>query len=218
MEIQKIEREIRRTESRANTMTRALQNLDRSAPHELKRTLAELNRELNSGRVQRGSAEWNTLTRAIRETKDAISQVNAEMRTVQRSSWSDRLAEWGNKWMGLVMNIQAAIQAINGVRQVLQQTVSDFATMEEAMAQVRKYTGMTTDEVKDLNESLKKIDTRTSRERLNELAGDAGKLGITAKDCPSTHRARSPAHGGRRYCTAHLAADRWRWRSVSRSH
>lgn len=85
--------------------------------------------------------------------------------------------------MGLVMNIQAAIQAINGVRQVLQQTVSDFATMEEAMAQVRKYTGMTTDEVKDLNEALKKIDTRTSRERLNELAGDAGKLGITAKDC-----------------------------------
>ena len=55
--------------------------------------------------------------------------------------------------------------------------------MEEAMAQVRKYTGMTTDEVKDLNEALKKIDTRTSRERLNELAGDAGKLGITAKDC-----------------------------------
>lgn len=181
-EIQKIEREIRRKESRANTMTRALHNLDRSAPHELKRTLSELNRELNSGRVQRGSAEWHTHTRAIRETKDAISQVNAEMRTVQRSSWSDRLAEWGNEWMGLVMNIQAAIQAINGVRQVLQQTVSDFATMEEAMAQVRKYTGMTTDEVKDLNEALKKIDTRTSRERLNELAGDAGKLGITAKD------------------------------------
>ena len=217
-EIQKIEREIRRTESRANTMTRAPHNLDRSAPNELKRTLAELNRELNSGRVQRGSAEWNTLTRAIRETKDAISQVNAEMRTVQRSSWSDRLAEWGNKWMGLVMNIQAAIQAINGVRQVLQQTVADFATMEEAMVQVRKYTGMTTDEVKELNEALKKIDTRTSLERLNELAGDAGKLGITAKDCPSTHRARSPARGERRYCTAHLAADRWHWRSVSRSH
>lgn len=38
-EIQKIEREIRRTESRATTMSRALKNLDRSAPNELKRTL-----------------------------------------------------------------------------------------------------------------------------------------------------------------------------------
>jgi len=39
MEIQKIEREIRRTESRATTMSRALKNLDRSAPNELKRAL-----------------------------------------------------------------------------------------------------------------------------------------------------------------------------------
>ena len=38
-EIQKIEREIRRTESRANTMSRALKNLDLSAPNELKRAL-----------------------------------------------------------------------------------------------------------------------------------------------------------------------------------
>lgn len=38
-EIQKIEREMRRTESRATTMSRALKNLDRSAPNELKRTL-----------------------------------------------------------------------------------------------------------------------------------------------------------------------------------
>ena len=38
-EIQKIERELRRTESRATTMSRALKNLDRSAPNELKRTL-----------------------------------------------------------------------------------------------------------------------------------------------------------------------------------
>ncbi|MBR6338690.1 MAG: hypothetical protein IKR63_00970 [Alloprevotella sp.] len=38
-EIQMIEREIRNTEARATTMSRALQNLDRSAPKELKRTL-----------------------------------------------------------------------------------------------------------------------------------------------------------------------------------
>ena len=38
-EIQKIERELRRTESRATTMSRALKNLDRSAPNALKRTL-----------------------------------------------------------------------------------------------------------------------------------------------------------------------------------
>lgn len=139
-EIQKIEREMQRAESRAQTMSRALKNFDRTAPNELRRTLAELNRELNSGRVQRGSKEWDTLTRAIRETKTALAQVNAEMRAVSRSSWTDRLAQWGNKWMGLVMNIQVAIQAVNGIRHVLQGAVADFAEMEEQLANTRKYT------------------------------------------------------------------------------
>ena len=181
-EIKKVEKEIERTETKAETLGRALGNLDKSAPNELKRTLRELQKELNSGKVKRGSAEWQALTRAIRETKDALDAVNRELRTTQQSSWSDRLAEWGNKWMGLVMNVQAFFEVVSGVRAILQQAVSDYADIEEAKAQVRKYTGLAAEDVDALNESLKAMDTRTSREQLNALAGDAGKLGITAKD------------------------------------
>ena len=181
-EIKKVEKEIERTETKAETMTRALENLDKSAPNELKRTLRELQKELNSGKVQRGSAEWQALTKAIRETKDALDGVNQELRTTQQSSWSDRLAEWGNKWMGLVMNVQAFFEVVSGVRAILQQAVSDYADIEEAKAQVRKYTGLAAEDVDALNESLKAMDTRTSREQLNALAGDAGKLGITSKE------------------------------------
>ena len=181
-EIKKVEKEIERTETKAETMTRALENLDKSAPNELKRTLRELQKELNSGKVQRGSAEWQALTKAIRETKDALDGVNRELRTTQQSSWSDRLAEWGNKWMGLVMNVQAFFEVVSGVRAILQQAVSDYADIEEAKAQVRKYTGLAAEDVDALNESLKAMDTRTSREQLNALAGDAGKLGITSKE------------------------------------
>lgn len=181
-ELRKVEREMERTETKAATMSRALENLDKSAPNELKRTLRELQKELNSGKVQRGSAEWQALTKAIRETNAALTDVNRELRETQRASWSDRLAEWGNKWMGLVMNVQAFFGVASGVRGILQQSVSEFAEMEEAKAQVRKYTGLAAEDVDALNESLKKMDTRTSREQLNALAGDAGKLGITAKD------------------------------------
>ena len=181
-EIKKVEKEIERTETKAEAMTRALENLDKSAPNELKRTLRELQKELNSGKVQRGSAEWQALTKAIRETKDALDGVNQELRTTQQSSWSDRLAEWGNKWMGLVMNVQAFFEVVSGVRAILQQAVSDYADIEEAKAQVRKYTGLAAEDVNALNESLKAMDTRTSREQLNALAGDAGKLGITSKE------------------------------------
>ena len=49
------------------------------------------------------------------------------------------------------------------------------------MADTMKYTGQTKEEILDMNELFKTIDTRTSREQLNELAGAAGRLGITSK-------------------------------------
>ena len=65
-ELRKVEREMERTETKAATMTRALENLDKSAPNELKRTLRELQKELNSGKVQRGSAERQYVRRTQR--------------------------------------------------------------------------------------------------------------------------------------------------------
>ena len=49
------------------------------------------------------------------------------------------------------------------------------------MADTMKYTCQTKEEVLDMNEHFKTIDTHTSREQLNELAGAAGRLGITSK-------------------------------------
>ena len=57
----------------------------------------------------------------------------------------------------------------------------DSATDTE-MANVRKFTGMTEEQVADLNEEFKKMDTRTGREQLNMLAEDAGKLGKKSKE------------------------------------
>ena len=48
--------------------------------------------------------------------------------------------------------------------------VEAYATMDSAMANTQKFTGMTRDQVESLNEEFKKMDTRTSREGLNELA------------------------------------------------
>ena len=181
-EVNKLEKEIQRTETRAQGMSKALANLDKSTPNELQRTLRELTRELNSGKIERGSKKWDALTEAIRSTKDALRDVNEEMAVSDNRSFSDTLADWGNKWFGLIENIETFGEALNGIRDTVHSVVNDFATMEEAQAQVRKYTGMSAEEVNSLNESLRGMDTRTSREELNALAGDAGKLGITSKD------------------------------------
>ena len=48
------------------------------------------------------------------------------------------------------------------------------------MTNVRKYTGQTAEEVERMNEDFKNMDTRTPRQKLNQLAEDAGRLGITS--------------------------------------
>lgn len=68
----------------------------------------------------------------------------------------------------------AVLAAIIGVEKL----TSKYAELDEAKSGVRKYTGLTPEEVNLLNEELKKIDTKTTRIELNNLVSEAGKLGI----------------------------------------
>lgn len=181
-EMAKTQREIAKVETKAQTLTRALNNLDKATPKELRKTIKQLTDELNSGKIQRGSKEWNTLTGAIREAKEALRNVNNELSAVEKAQGGGFFKKLGDKWAGFTISARGFIDTITGAKQKMEEFVNAYAQMEEAKANVRKYTGLTKEEVDDLNESLQKMDTRTSREQLNALAGDAGRLGITAKD------------------------------------
>lgn len=171
--------EIRAMKSQTQNLNDVLAQMSDLTPKELQRTMKSITAELNSGRVKRGSDEWKALTDALRRCKTEMAKINEEMREAR--SLSDRFADWGNKWMGIVMTIDGGLQAVSGMKSTMQDSVQAYADMQEAESQVIKYTGMTKEEVADLNEEFKRMDTRTSRERLNALAGDAGKLGITGK-------------------------------------
>ena len=75
-----------------------------------------------------------------------------------------------------------AVAAITGIIMAARKAVSAYAEMDEAMANTRKFTGMTQEQVEDLNEAFRKMDTRTPRETLNELAQEAGRLVKSTKE------------------------------------
>lgn len=75
-----------------------------------------------------------------------------------------------------------AAAAATGLVMAGRKAVSAYADMDAEMANVRKYTGMTAEQVAVLNEEFKKMDTRTSREGLNQLAEEAGRLGKTSQE------------------------------------
>lgn len=112
-----------------------------------------------------------------------LREVNARIKelkgTADMTKFSlSKLADGFNKYAAIGAG---AIASLTGMALTARKCVDEFAQMQEAESQVRKYTGMTTEEVAALNEEFKKMDTRTARTRLNELAGEAGRLGMTGK-------------------------------------
>lgn len=131
-----------------------------------------------------GTEEYERKAKQLRELDGILQRHRRNIRGVgeEYTSLSARFGKFAdgvNRYMGVVAG---AVGAVTGLTMTVRKTVQDYAKMQEAESQVRKYTGMTADEVHRLNKEFKKMDTRTSREELNALAGDAGRLGITSRE------------------------------------
>lgn len=175
-EVKNLERQAERMQSRAQTVEKVLKNLDKATPKELKKTIKELSRELENGNVERGSEQWKTLTRALAEARSELTKIKDESKSSGKI-----VSDWGNKWVGFSTVVTYAKDALSNALNTMQGYVEEFAEMDEHLANVTKYTGMSREEVEELNEAFKRMDTRTSRAALNDLAADAGRLGIQSK-------------------------------------
>lgn len=176
-QIDNTNKDLEKTELRTKAVGNALNNLSDAKPKELKKTISDLNKMLSSKDIERGSVMWRQLTSAIKEAQTEMEHIRDETKA-STPVFQKFFNFLNDSWGGVVIIFESITRLTTSVRS----SVEDFATMEEAMADVRKYTGMTDNEVRDLNEDLKKMDTRTSREELNELAGAAGRLGKSAKE------------------------------------
>lgn len=178
-----LQKEIDKTMSKLGTMKNrvksvedALKNMSNATPKQLKATIKDINALLNSGDIKRGSREWDSLTVALKQANTELGKIKAETKASQ-PVLSKFFKFLNDSWGGIFV----LVQSISGISTTIRKSVEDYAKMEEEMADVRKYTGMTSDQVSDLNEELKRMDTRTSREQLNQLAGSAGRLGLQSK-------------------------------------
>ena len=185
-EIKSLEAQSARLQSRASTVKKVLENLDKATPRELKATIKEINRELNSGSVKRGEKQWKELTRALQETKAELKKISDEQKAAESSfGWgglSKKISDWGTNWSGLTVILDSALSKLSAAKEFMEQFVNEYAEMAEHESGVAKYTGLAKEDVDALNESFKQLDTRTPREKLNDLAADAGRLGIQSKE------------------------------------
>lgn len=175
-EIDKITSKLEMTKNRVESVNDALQGMSDAKPKQLRDTIRDINALLNSGDIERGSREWKELTAALKEANTQLNHIKQETKASQ-PIFQGFFKFLNDSWGGLMI----LFQSVTGITQTIRKSVEDYAQMEEEMADVRKYTGLADAAVRDLNEDLKRMDTRTSREQLNRLAGSAGRLGKDAK-------------------------------------
>lgn len=85
-ELNKVTGSMRSLKTRAENVEAAMKNLDKATPKELNKTIKAITAELNSGRIARGSREWDILVDKLKQTKEALSEVNQEMSAVKPAS------------------------------------------------------------------------------------------------------------------------------------
>ena len=172
-EIDKANVDIKETKRQMQLVDNTLAHLKTSSVRDLEYSMKVLNQEMRG--LDRGSEAFKQMQMQAKQLKTELEAVRAEGQAQQ--SWIGRTADWFNRMQGVILGV---IAAVSGLTFTVKSCVEKFASMDEEMTNVRKYTGQTADEVERMNEDFKKMETRTAREKLNQLAGDAGRLGITA--------------------------------------
>ena len=172
-EIDRTNVDIKETKRQMQLVNQTMSNLKTSSIRDLEYSIKALNQQMQG--MERGTEQFKQMELKAKQLKAELQAVRAE--GVAQESWIKRSADWFNRMQGLALG---AVAAISGITFTIKKCVEEYAKMDDEMTNVRKYTGQAADEVERMNEDFKQMDTRTPRQKLNQLAEDAGRLGITS--------------------------------------
>lgn len=172
-EIDRTNVDIKETKRQMQLVNNTMANLKTSSIRDLEYSIKALNQQMHG--MERGTEQFKQMELKAKQLKAELQAVRAE--GVAQESWIKRSADWFNRMQGIALG---AVAAISGITFTVKKCVEEYAKMDDEMTNVRKYTGQAAEEVERMNGDFKKMDTRTPRQKLNQLAEDAGRLGITS--------------------------------------
>ena len=179
--IAKLQKELNATDKAIKSATtdtkkyeETLKNLNSASVKELTAAQRALLAQIK--KLKPGSDEFVAATQKYKQVTARIKSVETAYRQVDESQQSmfRRLASGMNRYF---LMATTAIATVTGLSMRFRDAARQAAELDDKMAQVMKTTGLTHEQVEQLNEAFKKMGTRTTIEQLNLLAYQAGKLG-----------------------------------------
>lgn len=148
-----------------------LLNINRAPLDDLQKAAAQLQEELS--KAVRG-------TRDYVETSARLRQVNEQINQVKRG-WQ----EHDNQIVATIKRLTSYVLVYAGFNEIvgrIKQVYQANLMLSDSLADIQKTTGLSTESVAELSREIDSIDTRTAQQELHDLAYEAGKLGISAKE------------------------------------
>lgn len=159
--IKQVTSELRKTEAQIKTLkrdttalTEVMNNLDKATPKELRATLTAINKQLNSGYIKRGSAEWKMYQQQAKLVTAELQ--NIKMETMETTSWLERMNNGITKWGGMIATGAAAL---TGVSFTINKLRSNRDDKEEAQAELKALTGLDDDSIQWLTRQAEILST-----------------------------------------------------------
>ncbi|WP_303181744.1 phage tail tape measure protein [uncultured Butyricimonas sp.] len=142
---------------------------------DLRREITRLTRLRNTS--DPGTEQWKNFDAQLVKVQKRLAEVTRQGKSTQGILC--RMADGINKYWNFVVS---GLASLTGVVLGIKSAINKYVEFTDVLADVRKTTGLTEKGVLQLNDALRKIDTRSSQEELMGLARIGGKLGIEGKE------------------------------------
>lgn len=159
--IKQITSELRKTEAQIKTLkkdttalTEVMNNLDKATPKELRATLTAINRQLNSGHIKRGSAEWKYYQQQAKLVTTELQKIKTEVQETE--GWLSRFNNGFAKWGGLLATGAATI---TGVSMALNTLRNNRDSKESSQAELKALTGLDDESIQWLTKQAEQLST-----------------------------------------------------------
>lgn len=155
----------------AEELNKVILTLKTAPLEDLQKAAAQLQEELS--KTERDAEKYV-------ETSMNLRRVNEQINEVKRS-WK----EHDNQIVATIKRLTSYVLVYAGFNEVvgrIKQLYQANLQLSDSLADIEKTTGLSTESVAELSREIDSIDTRTAQQELHDLAYEAGKLGISAKE------------------------------------
>lgn len=155
----------------AKELDKVLLSLKTASLENLQKAAAQLQEELS--KTERDAKKYVEKSMDLRRVNEQINEV--------KRSWQ----EHDNQIVATIKRLTSYVLVYAGFNEVvgrIKQLYQANLQLSDSLADIEKTTGLSTESVAELSREIDSIDTRTAQQELHDLAYEAGKLGISAKE------------------------------------